>query len=107
MSYATIQCPCGAEHTVDFSAVPTDPRGRVHKLNRPALGVTASTLQRWAKSGRLRAFRGPRRVMLAWELDIRAAVEAEPLKPVLGEAVSEDSPAWLLALANDTSLEAS
>ncbi|MEQ9319727.1 MAG: hypothetical protein RIF41_11255 [Polyangiaceae bacterium] len=63
-------------------AVGADARGELVQLSEGFGPVKGSTLMAWARSGRLRAFRADRGRFVAWERDVREAVEADPVVPV-------------------------
>lgn len=54
-----------------------DPRGELVALNQGWGPVPPATLKRWARTGRLRAYALERGKLVAWERDIRAAVEID------------------------------
>jgi hypothetical protein len=78
-----LTCACGREHTIDAApdepAVAPDPRGELVALNDGFGPVAGATLLRWARTGRLRAFRAARRRWVAWTVDVAAAIEREPV----------------------------
>jgi hypothetical protein len=63
-------------------SVAADQRGTLVALRDGFGPLSGSTLAAWSRSGRLRAFTAERGRLVAWEADIRAAVEAEPYTPV-------------------------
>jgi hypothetical protein len=74
----TLRCACGREHTLDVAPDPGDERDALVVLRDGWGPLTGSTLAAWARSGRLCAWRAERGRLLAWERDLRAAVEREP-----------------------------
>lgn len=54
---------------------------RIVKAGDRPLGLSPSTFRLWAKSGRLKAFVGPRGRYEAWLSDVRKAIEACPVEP--------------------------
>ena len=52
--------------------VTADPRGALVVVGDGWGPLTGPTLRAWVKAGRLRAFRGARQQLLAWEADVRA-----------------------------------
>lgn len=72
-----LRCACGRSHLVDVS--PDDPRGDLVALRDGWQGIAGATLLRWAREGRLRAFTLDRGKLVAWEHDLRCAVEASPV----------------------------
>ncbi len=73
-----------------------DPRGKLIPLSEGWGCVKPSTLARWSRTGRLKAFRLERRKLAAWESSIREAVEAAPIEPKT-EASNGDALAEALA----------
>jgi len=95
---ASVQCPCGRQHTLDVTPEGEhDPRGPLVILATGWGGLPGGTLTRWARRGRLRAFRAERGKLVAWERDVRDAVEVEPVTTSTGDA-------GLDALLNDPNL---
>ena len=43
--------------------------------------LTPTTFRRWIREGRLKAFQAERGRYVAWESDVRRAIEAEPYEP--------------------------
>lgn len=62
-------------------APPPLPPERLYAAGDKPFGLSPWTFRGWAKSGRLRCHRGPRGKLLAWESDVRKAVEAEAYEP--------------------------
>ncbi|MBM4362783.1 MAG: hypothetical protein FJ104_08890 [Deltaproteobacteria bacterium] len=54
------------------------PPARLYAAADKPFGLSPWTFRRWAAEGRLRCHLGPRGKLLAWEADVRAAVEAAP-----------------------------
>lgn len=78
MSKVEIGCVCGRRHIVDASPlVEGDQRGELVVLADGWGPIGGATLQRWARGGRLQAYRAERGKWVAWERDIRNAVEVE------------------------------
>lgn len=65
---------------LDATASPPPPARLYCAADRP-FGISPWTFRRWAAEGRLRCHRGARGKLLAWENDVRAAIEAEPYLP--------------------------
>ena len=107
-STAELRCLCGRRHQIDASATATaeDRRGELVPLADGYGPLSGSTLARWAREGRLRAWRADRGRLVAWTRDVVAAVEAEPAGGSGPTAlrVQHDVVAEMLA---DPSLEAS
>lgn len=59
------------------------------ELSNGAYGLSGWTLKRWAADGRLSAFRAERGKLVAWDRDVRAAIEAEPYVPPSKEAAGD------------------
>lgn len=74
--------------TAAASRESVDQRGALVVLRNGWPPIPPATLMRWAKTGRLRAFEAERGKVVAWEADIRTAVEANPVAPTraLGNA---------------------
>ena len=62
------------------AAMDAQPADELVGLRDGALGLSGDTLVRWARSGRLRAFEAERGRIVAWQSDIRAAIEAAPVR---------------------------
>jgi hypothetical protein len=60
---------------------PASPPERLYSARDKPFGLSPWTFRRWAAEGRLRCHRGARGKLLAWEADVRAAIEAEPYVP--------------------------
>ena len=73
----TITCHCKARHVVDVGSH-RDPRGELVELARGWGGRSRDTLRAWVRSGRLKAYTVERSALVAWESDLRAAIEAAP-----------------------------
>lgn len=58
----------------------TDDRGQLVALNTSPHGIPFPTWKAWAEEGRLRAHRAERGKLVAWERDLVAAIEAEPVR---------------------------
>ena len=74
-----------------------DPRGELVALNQGWGVVPASTLKRWAREGRLAAFALERGKLVAWEQDVRRAVEVERYRPPSPLVVTHDAADALLS----------
>jgi hypothetical protein len=80
-----VTCACGREHALDCSPPAGDPRGELVALaggyppNAPPerKTIAGATLLRWARDGRLVAHRLERGKLVAWDRDVRDAVEAD------------------------------
>ncbi|MEZ4444552.1 MAG: hypothetical protein R3B72_36090 [Polyangiaceae bacterium] len=74
-----------------------DPRGELVALNQGWGVVPPSTLKRWAREGRLPAFALERGKLVAWERDVRRAVEVERYRPPSPLVVTHDAADALLS----------
>ena len=86
-----LRCACGRRFLVDSVTTPDADPGRLVVLADGWGPLAGGTLQRWAKTGRLRAFRAERSKLVAWESDIRRAVEADRIEPHQPGSVCNDS----------------